>query len=193
MKHALRDQNPHPESDFQWTIDPIDGTKNFLHGMITPACLIGLLYNGHPTIGIVTHPLLNLVYSAGVGLGAFCNNEQIFWKKESQKNPLIFSGSRSTYVKTGDERLFDRLLQQYPDTQVYTDPFSQTQAVHGRVGCVVEFNLKIWDMTPIQVLLKEVGGKHHIIKTVELQGTPKLFSFIFGRPYLVDHLLPLFV
>ena len=181
-----REENPNPQSDFQWTIDPIDGTGNFRFGMITPATMIGVLYKGDPIVGVVNHNSMDLLYSAAKGLGAFCNNEKITLLGNG--NSIVFSGTRAMYARSGDEHLFDKLVREFPDTQVYSDPFSQTQTVHGRVGAVIEFNLKIWDVTPIRILIQEVGGVHRIIKKNFIEGQTMLYSSAFGNAAMVNRL-----
>ncbi|RCI03457.1 hypothetical protein CU098_012330 [Rhizopus stolonifer] len=57
-----------------WIVDPIDGTTNFIHGYPFVAVSIGLAINKIPTIGVVFNPLLNELYSAAKGRGAYLNS-----------------------------------------------------------------------------------------------------------------------
>ncbi|KAI7895607.1 uncharacterized protein EV154DRAFT_495444 [Mucor mucedo] len=57
-----------------WIVDPIDGTTNFIHGYPFVAVSIGFTLNKIPTIGVVFNPLLNELYSAAKGQGAYLNN-----------------------------------------------------------------------------------------------------------------------
>ncbi|KAI8643949.1 hypothetical protein BD408DRAFT_414144 [Parasitella parasitica] len=59
-----------------WIVDPIDGTTNFIHGYPFVAVSIGLTINKIPTIGVVFNPLLNELYSAAKGKGAYLNSTQ---------------------------------------------------------------------------------------------------------------------
>ena len=65
------------KSDYQWVIDPLDGTTNFVHGYPAFAVSIGVLINGVPTIGVVVEmPNINL-YTAIKGKGAFVEGKPI--------------------------------------------------------------------------------------------------------------------
>ena len=62
--------------DFLWVLDPLDGTKNFLHGLPVYACSIGVLYRGEPVVGAVYIPwpeVGGVVHHARRGGGAFAN------------------------------------------------------------------------------------------------------------------------
>ncbi|KAI7902500.1 inositol monophosphatase [Cokeromyces recurvatus] len=63
-------------NDPTWIVDPIDGTTNFIHGYPFVAVSIGLTLNKIPTIGVVFNPLLNELYSAARGQGAYLNQTQ---------------------------------------------------------------------------------------------------------------------
>ncbi len=47
------------DAEWQWVIDPIDGTKSFATGMPTFGTLISLLHNQAPVLGIIDHPILD--------------------------------------------------------------------------------------------------------------------------------------
>jgi len=49
----------HSDTNWQWVIDPIDGTKSFATGMPTFGTLIALLYQGTPVLGIIDHCILD--------------------------------------------------------------------------------------------------------------------------------------
>jgi myo-inositol-1(or 4)-monophosphatase len=46
-----------PGADYQWVLDPIDGTKNFVAGSFLFGTLIALLHQGRPLLGVIHHPL----------------------------------------------------------------------------------------------------------------------------------------
>lgn len=50
------DGDSQPAPDFMWVLDPLDGTKNFLHGIPIYACSVGLLHRGEPVVGAVFTP-----------------------------------------------------------------------------------------------------------------------------------------
>ena len=67
--------------DFLWILDPLDGTKNFLHGIPVYACSVGMLYKGEPVVGAVYTPWPGAgggaVHHARRGGGAHTDGEPI--------------------------------------------------------------------------------------------------------------------
>jgi myo-inositol-1(or 4)-monophosphatase len=57
--------------DLVWTLDPVDGTANFVHGSPLCGISLGLLDGPHPILGVIDLPFLGTRYSAAVGQGAF--------------------------------------------------------------------------------------------------------------------------
>src|ERR1700690_457641 len=49
------------DAEWTWVLDPIDGTKSFMHGVPLFGTLIGLLYQGQPVLGAIHQPILNLL------------------------------------------------------------------------------------------------------------------------------------
>ena len=74
-----------------WIIDPLDGTMNFVHSLPFVAVSIALWIDKEPVVGIVYNPILDRMYSAKKGHGAFLNTERIFTsgQKGYCKNSLI--------------------------------------------------------------------------------------------------------
>ena len=64
-------------SDYQWILDPIDGTRSFIHGVPFYTTLIGLTYKDEPVAGVIYAPALRQLCSAGLNMGATMNNEKI--------------------------------------------------------------------------------------------------------------------
>ena len=64
-----------------WIVDPLDGTVNFTHGFPMFCVSIALCVDGHPVIGVIYAPLLNQLFSACKGQGA--------WLNETTRLPLL--------------------------------------------------------------------------------------------------------
>lgn len=64
-------------SEYEWTIDPIDGSANFSRGIPHFAICVGLLQNGVPIVGAVYNPTTNELFSFEEGRGAFLNGLSI--------------------------------------------------------------------------------------------------------------------
>src|SRR6266536_167080 len=67
----------HPDSAFQWIMDPIDGTEEFVHGIPTFGAMLALHHRGVQLVGVIDHPALDLRVNAGRGVGAYRNGQRI--------------------------------------------------------------------------------------------------------------------
>ncbi|MDR2731691.1 MAG: hypothetical protein LBB36_00555, partial [Fibromonadaceae bacterium] len=62
-----------PNAEYQWVIDPIDGTKSFIYGVPLFGTIIAILKNGNPVAGLIQLPALNSKIWAIAGGGAFAD------------------------------------------------------------------------------------------------------------------------
>jgi inositol-phosphate phosphatase / L-galactose 1-phosphate phosphatase len=67
-----------------WMVDPVDGTTNFVHTFPFVCVSIALVINREPVVGVVFNPVLNELFTATKGGGAFLNGERIHCSKETQ-------------------------------------------------------------------------------------------------------------
>ena len=65
------------DARFQWVIDPIDGTSNFVRGVPVWASLIALVYDNVPVLGVVSAPAMRMRWWAHVAGDAFFNGDKI--------------------------------------------------------------------------------------------------------------------
>ena len=70
-------KNLKTNNEFIWVIDPIDGTKNFIHGHHSFGTLITLLHYGEPIFGIINSPLMKKRWKGIKNKGSFLNNKKI--------------------------------------------------------------------------------------------------------------------
>lgn len=148
----------------QWVIDPIDGTKNFVRGVPIWATLIALLSDGVPVVGVVSAPALNRRWWAGRGLGAFARTG------DGPARPLSVSGvaelgsaslSFSSLSGWADLGLRDRFIGLTDDVwrvRGYGDFFSYCLVAEGAVDIAAEPEVKLWDLAPLDILVREAGG-----------------------------------
>ena len=67
----------HGHGEYCWVVDPIDGTNSFVHGQIHYSISIALKKNGKTLLGAVYGPVMDQLYTAGYGQGAFCNGRKL--------------------------------------------------------------------------------------------------------------------
>ena len=85
------------QSDYQWIIDPLDGTTNYLHGFPQYAVSIALAHKGVVTQAVVYDPARNDLYTATRGRGAFLNDTRMRVSKRTR----LAGSSRASSTTSG--------------------------------------------------------------------------------------------
>ena len=185
-----------PEADFQWIIDPIDGSSELAHGMPLYGTIIGLHYKGRPLIGVIDHPAFNSCCYAAYGLGTFCDGKRVFLNDFETETfdgtERVATATRSNFMRYGDESyLFDALVEAHPNIRIYFCCYIHTCAITGAVDATVEWNVRIWDMAATQLLIEEAGGKYQSVRQTEQPGVGTVYCAVFGKPKLVSEIVEL--
>jgi myo-inositol-1(or 4)-monophosphatase len=82
---------PKEGKEFIWVVDPLDGTKNFLHGIDAFAISCALLVNSEVEVGVVHLPAKGITYSAIRGKGAWKNGDVIRIDDKSRVEQTLFA------------------------------------------------------------------------------------------------------
>jgi myo-inositol-1(or 4)-monophosphatase len=175
-------------SEFQWIIDPLDGTTNFIHGFPQYAISIALAHKGVLTHAVVYDPNRNELFTASKGGGAFLNDKRIRVSKCVKLEESLL-GTGFPY------RLFDHV-----DTYlaIFKEMTKRSVGVRrpgaasldlawvscGRIDGFWEFGLAPWDMAAGALLILEAGGlvsdlagDSNYLQTGNIvAGTPKVFN-----------------
>lgn len=180
-----------PESDFQWTVDPIDGTQNLVNRIPTFGTLLGLRHRDRAIVGVIDHPVMNLRTSGGVGIGVTHNGKEVVLPDllTDQLTPHDIWATNSLGVFGTDsngQALFAKVMSFHPHARIYYDCYSQTLAVLGSVAVVVEPGLKIWDITPLEALIGELGGSCVRFGAVGESLAKSVTNAVFGKRRAVE-------
>ncbi len=158
-------RNSGNNGDWQWILDPLDGTKDFLQGSENYAVHLALAYKRKPKLGIVLIPERDELWFGIIGEGAWYEN------KEGVKKSVCFSDRKEiselihVSSKNHQEQILQNLLQEIK--------FGQTKSI-GSVGCKVAKILrgesdvyislsgrtspKDWDMAAPHAIIESAGG-----------------------------------
>lgn len=148
----------------QWVIDPIDGTKNFVRGVPVWASLIALLDDGVPVVGVVSAPALNRRWWAGRGLGSHAavgdgppRRLSVSAVPDLGSASLSFS-SLSGWAERGLREKFVALTDAVWRVRAFGDFYSYCLLAEGAVDIAAEPEVKLWDLAPLDLLVREAGG-----------------------------------
>jgi len=154
------------ESDYEWCIDPIDGTKSFIQGVPLWGTLISLAKNNRIILGIADIPALDERYigysnrSFKVVKGKKYNltvndNTEI-------NNCVLNTTSPYVFANRSDQKSFEKVSKKVKSTRLGGDCYSYCLLADGLVDIVIESGLKPWDIRALEPIIVNAGG---IIKT----------------------------
>lgn len=147
---------------FDWIIDPLDGTTNFIHGIPTYAISIALYENGQPVIGVVYEINRGEMFSAYKGGGAFLNNKPIHVSKRTSLSESLLATGFPYYQFDKQPQymqLFSNLMQKcHGLRRIGSAAVDLAYVACGRFDAFFEYNLNSWDVAAGAFLVQEAGG-----------------------------------
>lgn len=150
------------QAEYEWIIDPIDGTTNFIHGHQQYCISIALAHKGQIQQGVVYDPNRNDLFTASRGVGAFLNDRRIRVGKRTNLSECLIS----TGFPVVDQSMIDNYLAMLKDILARTAGVRREGSAAldlcnvacGRVDGYWEYNLKQWDLAAGSLLVQEAGG-----------------------------------
>ncbi|TCV90755.1 inositol monophosphatase family protein [Sulfurirhabdus autotrophica] len=202
--HAiLAEESGHQgDSEYQWIIDPLDGTTNFLHGFQQYAVSIALLHKGVLSQAVIYDPSRNDLFTASKGKGAYLNDRRIRVSKRSFiKDALIGTGfpyRDFDHLDTYMAMLRDMLQKTSGVRRPGSAALDLAYTAAGRLDGFWEIGLKPWDIAAGCLLVQEAGGlvgdfqgnESYIESGNIVAGNPKVFAQLLQilAPHLTENL-----
>lgn len=150
--------------EYQWIIDPLDGTTNFLYGFPQFAVSIALKHKGRIDQAVVYDPLRQELFTASRGEGAQLNGKRIrVTKRQGLEGALLGTGIpfRESHMAFMDS-YFDMLKALIPGSagirRAGSAALDLAYVAAGRLDGFWEFDLNPWDMAAGVLLIEEAGG-----------------------------------
>ena len=150
-------------SGWKWILDPIDGTKSFIHGIPFYSNLIGILKDDEPVAGVVWVPALNRGVWAAKGKGAWeVVGEETrpahVSKINKMEDALFLTTDAYDFDKVGREMAYDVLEAKCKLTRTWGDAYGYYLVATGRAEIMIDPYFEIWDAAPLKTILEEAGG-----------------------------------
>jgi len=175
-------------NEYQWIIDPLDGTTNFLHGFPQFSISIARTFRGQLEHGLVFDPLRDEMFTASRGGGAKLNNSRIRVSKAVQLEQALL-GTGFPYRDIDDVDAYLAMFKvMMTRTQGIRRPGSAAldlaYVAAGRLDGFWEANLQSWDIAAGCLLIREAGGligdfaggENHLQSGNIICANPKLFA-----------------
>ena len=150
-------------SEFQWIIDPLDGTTNFLYGVPHYSISVALRVGDALVIGIVHHVPADEMFYAWQGGGAWCNGNAIQVSQRSELRQALASTGFPYHNFSRAEGWFSALkafMEQGRGARRFgSAALDLAWVACGRFDVFFEYGLNSWDVAAGVVLVREAGGR----------------------------------
>jgi len=154
-----------------WIIDPLDGTTNFSLGLHIWGVSIARVVDGLPETAAIFFPLVNEIYTAQAGHGAFMNGERI------QAQPPLKGKPTTFFACCGHTHQLYRVNVPYKPRIMGSAAYNFCAVARGIAVLGFEATPKIWDLATAWILVPEAGG------VIETHHGPAPFPLMPGTDY----------
>ena len=151
------------EHEYNWIIDPLDGTTNFLHGLPLYAISIGLTRNGKPILGVIYDICQRQSYHATEKSPAFLDNQIIKVSAISTLSESLLATGFPYYHFDKREDYLDIIKEFLNEThgirRLGSAAMDLAFVACGKLEGFFEYNLHPWDIAAGTIIVERAGGK----------------------------------
>ncbi len=159
-------------SGLTWILDPIDGTKSFVHGVPLYANLIALTDGEAPLLGVAHFPALGETVYAARGEGCYWNGRRACVSTVNRlEDATLLTSDLNSFAPHGKAEAWQRLVDATYIQRTWGDAYGYALVATGRAEIMVDPVMEVWDCGPLQVILEEAGGTF-----TDWQGTPTIHA-----------------
>jgi histidinol-phosphatase len=148
------------DAKFQWVIDPIDGTSNFVRGVPVWASLIALVHDNVPVLGVVSAPAMNMRWWAHASGDAFFNGAKIRVSDFSELRRASLSITVNKYWHDVDpDGMLENLQRNVSRVRGYGDFWQHMLVAQGAVDIAIDsIGLAPYDIAALVPIVQQAGG-----------------------------------
>jgi myo-inositol-1(or 4)-monophosphatase len=148
---------------WRWIVDPLDGTTNYAHGYPRFCVSIGVEFEGARTVGVVYDPLMDQLYHAVTGRGAYLNGRRIRVSKETALDRSLLATGFAYDRRASEQDNLDNFAAFLKAARALRRDGSAAldlcYVAAGRLDGFWEFKLAPWDVAAGYLIIEEAGGR----------------------------------
>lgn len=187
----IAEESQRAPAEYTWVIDPIDGTRNFAHGLPYYAISVALVHNNEFLMGMVFDPSREELFWGEKGLGAFCNAKPLDTKNIVRKPVEGLLMATNSFVNTAR---MENIIQLYQGLKEYNPSLRCTgsaaldlaYAAAGYIDIAVFQYLSWWDIAGGAAIAHHAGLKVTDFQGNNLQENSK--GVIIAPAYLYENI-----
>lgn len=150
--------NYQSEAEYQWVLDPIDGTKSFVSHSYLFGTLIALLKNGKPILGVINHPLLN-DFLVGDGQQTWLNGQRVSVRPCTRiEDAILTTTSHWNVFNHQNGPAFETLSRRVQRYNNWGDCHGYYLVAVGGADIMTDPILNDWDLMALIPIIEGAGG-----------------------------------
>ena len=150
------------DSPFQWIVDPIDGTVNYLYSIPHFCISIALRHKGEIILGLIYDPMLDELWTVEKDGVPMLNGEKIAASARTKLEEAILfvgCGKDEEALKTGLARFGRASLRARKMRMMGSAALGMAYIASGRLDAYIESRISLWDVAAGIILVESAGGK----------------------------------
>jgi len=149
------------DAEYVWVLDPIDGTKSFIAGMVAWGTLIGLMRFGEPVFGMMHQPFTRERFSGDGGAARYKgpggNRDLHVRACQDIGDALLFTTS-PLLMNESDRAIFKRVEDKVKLSRYGGDCYAYCMLAAGNIDLIIETEIKPHDIVPLIPIVAGAGG-----------------------------------
>jgi histidinol-phosphatase len=151
-------------SDYQWIVDPIDGTKSFISGVPIYSTLIGIVHQRECLGGVIYIPALDEIVFAAQGTGSWHSirgSDPSLCRVSSRRlsQGLFVTTQLDSFARRGAGEGYQKLEKASYISRTWGDGYGYLLVATGRAEVMVDPIANPWDLAAVQPVIEEAGGR----------------------------------
>ncbi len=149
------------EAEYVWVLDPIDGTKSFISGMVAWGTLIGLMRFGEPVFGMMSQPFTRERFSGDGGAARYrgpAGNRDLRVRACAGIADALLYTTSPLLMNAADRSAFGRVENVVKLSRYGGDCYAYCMLAAGQIDLVIETDIKPHDIVPLIPIISGAGG-----------------------------------
>ena len=149
------------DAEYVWVLDPIDGTKSFITGMVAWGTLIGLMRFGEPVFGMIHQPFTRERFSGDGGGARYrgpAGNRELRVRACGSLGDAIVSTTSPLLMNEADRACFKRVENAAKLSRYGGDCYAYCMLAAGLIDLVIETEIKPYDIVAVIPVVTGAGG-----------------------------------
>ncbi len=142
----------------RWIVDPIDGTRSFIHGVPLWGVLIGLEIDGEMAVGVCYLPALDEMFAAAVGEGCRWNGRPCHVSRTPTLSRAMVCTTDASDLERRHPRFWSRLRTEAGILRGFGDCYGHCLVASGRADAMLDPIMSVWDNAALRPIVEEAGG-----------------------------------